>query len=140
MKHSLDDVAIVFYEGDDAQSKVVVSKKDRIKAMFTNVFSNLNDRNGSIIGEKAVFKDSFLSTIIKCDIENSMDLIYNMLEKHIETKDMAYYRDDMDAEPSKEILKVVELIHHLHSHRIPRKYVAGFLLLMVRFIYFPLNN
>ena len=69
-----------------------------------------------------------------------MDLVYNLISKNLKLENTLYYKDDMDAELPKDVIAVIEMIKHLHSHRVPKKFVAGFLLLMVRFVYFPLNN
>lgn len=138
MLHSLSNVCL--FGDEDNQDFVPVTRSDYAKDIFERVFSNLKDVNGNDLSERVDFKESYIPTLEKCDIENSMDLVYNLISKNLKLENTLYYKDDMDAELPKDVIAVIEMIKHLHSHRVPKKFVAGFLLLMVRFVYFPLNN
>jgi len=138
MLHSLSNVCL--FDGEENQDFVPVTKHEYIKDIFERVFYDLKDVDGNDLSGKAEFQEKYISTLEKCDIENTIDLIYKLIGKKIKLGSAIYYKDDMDAELPKDVVIVIEMIKHLHFHRVPKKFVAGFLLLMVRFIYFPLNN
>ena len=136
MKHSLKNMVVVESFIDD-ENLEFYSQGDYIENMFDKVFEDLVDKNGESLRGKARFNPSYLKTIEKCNIENSMDLIYRMLNTHVCPQDSAYFKDDDDSTPSDDVLKVLEFMRHLHNKRIPKRFVGGFLVLMTKFVFFP---
>jgi hypothetical protein len=138
MKYRLDGV--VFADLHDSDNVEFYSQDNYVEDMFDKVFSTLVDNNGIPLKGRAKFKDCYNDTFEKCNIENSMDIVYKLLNKHVQGQNTLYFRDDSDAELSFDVLKILELLNHLHINKIPKRFVAGFLLLMVKFIYFPLSG
>jgi hypothetical protein len=138
MKYQLDGV--VFADLHDSNNVEFFSQGDYIENMFDRVFSTLTDINGIPLKGRANFKDSYKNTFEKCNIENSMVMIYKLINKHVQGQNTLYFKDDCDSELSSDVSKILELLNHLHVNRIPKRFVAGFLLLMVKFIYFPLSG
>jgi len=136
--HRLDDVC--FYDVSEEENFDFYLDEENLEKTFYKVFENLNDVNGSPITNKIVFKKSYIQVVEKCTIENSMDLIYSLLNKHLDYQETTYFRDDSESLPSSDVLKVIELIRHLHGMKIPKRFIGGFLLLMVKFIYFPIQQ
>ena len=142
MMHRLNNMVVIdsltsLIDNDD-ENLEFYSQGDYIENMFDRVFEDLNDKNGNAIRNKARFKLSYLNTIEKCNIENSMDLIYRMLNKHISPQESTYFKDNKESMPSNDVLKVLEFMRHLHEKKVPKRFVGGFLVLMTKFVYFPL--
>lgn len=121
-----------------------------IEKHFIKVFSNLKDAKGNIIGEKINFSKSDFNIILKCDISNSMDFCYSLLNKHIPSTQKIYFideslsatdafddlveRNEINNLPD-DVAKIVEFIHFLSGLKIPQEFVAGFLILMIKYNY-----
>lgn len=137
MMHRLSDICVSFVDDEyDASSYL---EQDNLEKIFLQVFEKINDSNGIPLIGRIKFNESYIQIIEKCTIENSMDLIYRLLNKHIDSQETVYFKDDEKSLPSLDVLKVLELLRHLHEIRIPKKFVCGFLLLLVKFIYFPIQ-
>lgn len=135
--HRLSDICVSFVDDEyDASSYL---EQDNLEKIFLQVFEKINDSNGIPLIGRIKFNESYIQIIEKCTIENSMDLIYRLLNKHIDSQETVYFKDDEKSLPSLDVLKVLELLRHLHEIRIPKKFVCGFLLLLVKFIYFPIQ-
>jgi hypothetical protein len=65
-----------------------------------------------------------------------MDMIYKLLNKHIASQDFAYFKDDDETSLPRDVIKILEFMNHLHKVKVPKRFVAGFLMLMVKFTYF----
>lgn len=124
---------------DDEYDASSYLEQDNLEKIFLQVFEKINDSNGIPLIGRIKFNESYIQIIEKCTIENSMDLIYRLLNKHIDSQETVYFKDDEKSLPSLDVLKVLELLRHLHEIRIPKKFVCGFLLLLVKFIYFPIQ-
>ena len=81
MLHSLSSVCL--FDGEENQDFVPVTKHEYIKNIFERVFSNLKDVDGNDLSGKAEFQEKYISTLEKCDIENTIDLIYKLIGKKI---------------------------------------------------------
>jgi hypothetical protein len=146
-------VSLDYLDDDDSVEKIEVidpRSYDSIEKHFIKVFSNLEDLKGSIIGEKIKFSKSDCNIILKCDINNSMDFCYSILNKHIPATQKVYFVDEsLDSTDSFEnlmernnannlpddVAKIVEFIHFLSGLKIPQEFVAGFLILMIKYKY-----
>jgi hypothetical protein len=133
--HRLDNVVFLDCQEDD--NLEFYSKNDYLESIFNKVFSELHDNNGVLLGNRAIFKHSYINVLEKCNIENSMNIIYKLLNRHLESQESSYFKDDGENLPSGDVLKVIELLNILHVNKVPKRFVAGFLLLMVKFVYFP---
>lgn len=136
--HRLDNVVFLDCQEDD--NLEFYSKNDYLESLFNKVFSELCDNNGVLLGRRAIFKNSYINILEKCNIENSMDIIYKLLNKHVESQESLYFKDDGENLPSSDVLKIIELLNILHLNKVPKRFIAGFLLLMVKFVYFPLAS
>jgi hypothetical protein len=136
MKYRLDDVIIV--DSCEDENIEVINETHCVKTMFYKVFESLKDINGLSLKNRVKFKDSYNNLLEKCTLDNSMELIYKLLNKHILPQESSYYKDEQESMPSNDVLKVIELLNYLHQLKIPKKFVGGFLLLTVKFVYFPL--
>jgi hypothetical protein len=90
-------VSLDYLDDDDSVEKIEVidpRSYDSIEKHFIKVFSNLEDLKGSIIGEKIKFSKSDCNIILKCDINNSMDFCYSILNKHIPATQKVYFVDE----------------------------------------------
>jgi len=136
MMHSLKNVMVI-----DCQDDVeFYAEGNYLEEMFDKVFLNLNDSDGIPLKGRAKYKNNFNDILEKCNIENSIDLVYKLLNKHVSKQDDGYYVDNDESVPSPDVLKVLEFLSHLHDKKIPKRFVGGFLILMVKFVYFPLIN
>lgn len=135
MMHRLDDV--VFFDLQDEDFEYT-SENNCVKKIFKKVFENLDDMNGLPLKDRAKFKDSYHNILEKCTIENSMEIVYNLINKHIPSQENVYFKDDSEKFPSPDIIKIIEFLNYLHEIKVPKKFVGGFLLLIVKFVYFPL--
>lgn len=136
MIHRLDDIDVINCHVDDNFDFYYYG--NYIEDMFDRVFSDLSDINGVALAGRLKYESSYRRIIEKCNIENSMSLVYKLLNKHIKSQESIYFKDDYDSMPSSDVLKIIEFLSYLHDKRIPKKFVCGFLLLMVKFVYFPL--
>lgn len=136
--HRFDGITII--DSQDEDNIEFYSQGNYVEDMFDRVFNDLNDSKGVSLRGRAKFKESYLNVIEKCNIENSMDLVYKLLNKHINTQEKTYFSDDDESLPPKDILKVLEFIRYLHSKKIPKRFVGGFLILIIKLVYFPLNQ
>ncbi len=132
--HRLDNMIIV--DSHDDENLEFYSQGEYVENMFDRVFEDLNDKNGNCLKNKVKFRSSYLNTLEKCTIENSMELIYKLLNSHLSSQETVYFRDDEESTLSSDILKVLEFMRHLHNKRIPKRFVGGFLVLMTKFVYF----
>jgi hypothetical protein len=90
-------VSLDYLDDDDSVEKIEVidpRSYDSIEKHFIKVFSNLEDLKGNIIGEKIKFSKSDCNIILKCDINNSMDFCYSILNKHIPATQKVYFVDE----------------------------------------------
>ena len=134
--HRLDDIDVIGSHVDDNVEFYYYG--NYIENMFDRVFSDLSDINGMALAGRVKYELSYKKIIEKCNIENSMDVVYKLLNKHVKSQESIYFKDDHESIPSPDVLKIIELLNYLHDKRIPKKFVCGFLLLIVKFIYFPL--
>jgi hypothetical protein len=65
-----------------------------IEKHFRTVFDNLKDSNGEILGKKVQFCQKYYDIILKCDLNNSMDFVYQLLNKHVPADENTYFVDD----------------------------------------------
>ena len=126
----------------------------QMEALFHKVFADLKDNKGEIIGKRAIFRKSHYDTLIKCDVENSMELCYSLINQHIPPCTKSYFREDEDDNLAfmedledfeeleekesyfpEDIKKILELINYLKDKKIPQDYVVGFLIIMIKYIY-----
>lgn len=136
MMHSLENVMVV-----DCQDDVeFYAEGNYLEEMFDKVFFDLIDNAGTPLKGRAKYKNSFNGILEKCNIENSIDLVYKLLNKHVSKQEVAYYVDNDKSVLSPDVLKVLEFLNHLHGKKVPKRFVGGFLLLMVKFVYFPSTN
>ena len=134
MMHRLSDALVIDLQ--DGQNLEFYSQGDYVKGIFYKVFENLNDKNGVSLKGKIDFKPSYLDIIEKCNIENSMNIIYKLLNKHIASQDFTYFKDDDETSLPRDVMKILEFMNHLHKVKVPKRFVAGFLMLMVKFTCF----
>lgn len=137
MEFRLNDV-IAHIDHDDAFD--FYTQGNYVENMFDRVFSTLSDSNGMSLKDRAKFKHSYSDIIEKCNIENSMDLIYKLLNKSILGNNNIYFIDKDDSQLPKDVCQILQFLNHLHDNRIPKRFIGGFLLLMVKFVYFPLTE
>ena len=132
--HRLDNMVVI--DNHDDENIEFYSQGDYVKNMFDRVFENLNDKDGNSLKNKVKYKQSYLNTIEKCTIENSMELIYKLLNTYLSSQDSTYFRDNEESMLSADVLKVLEFMRHLHDKKVPKRFVGGFLVLMTKFVYF----
>lgn len=138
MMHRFSDIVVI--DSCEEDNVEFYSQGSYVENMFDRVFDDLNDSKGVCLKDRVKFKNSYLNVIEKCNIENSMDVIYKLLNKHISPQETTYFSDDEEVLPSEDILKVLEFMRHLHRKKIPKRFVGGFLILMVKLVYFPLSE
>jgi hypothetical protein len=138
MEFCLKDAIAYVNHDDDAFE--FYTQGNYVKNMFDRVFFTLSDSNGVSLKGRAKFKHVYTEIIEKCSIENSMDLIYKLLNKNVKSNDNIYFIDNDDSELPKDVCQILRFLNHLHNSRVPKRFVGGFLLLMVKFMYFPLTE
>lgn len=121
-----------------------------VEKHFRTVFDNLKDSNGEVFGKKVQFCQKYYDIILKCDLNNSMDFVYQLLNKHIPADENTYFVDDsqlitddideaIDNNQSNslpdDVSKILEFNYFLQSHKIPQEFVAGFFIIMIKYIY-----
>lgn len=127
-----------------------------IEKLFYHVFNDLKDQKGELLTNKIVFRKTYYDVILKCDICNSMEYIYSLLNKFIPPSEKIYHREESiefvdeldyvdesndqldnsnDCNLPEDVAKIIFLIRYLEEKRIPQEFVAGFLILMIKYIY-----
>ena len=140
----------IFSNDDEIQEVIDIKSYNQVEKYFNKVFNNVKDANGVIIGDRIKFCEKYYNIILRCDINNSMGFIYTLLNKFIPADENTYFVDDTqiltdDFEEMvgsnnannlpDDVKKVLEFTYMLSDLKIPQEFVAGFLILMIKYVY-----
>lgn len=132
--HRLENISL--FDDYEDENIEFYSRDNYLEKMFYTVVESLTDKNGLPLKGRVNFKPSYFELIEKCNIENSMDIIYKLLNQHISSQDSVYFKDNEDSSLPQDVEKVLEFMRHLYKIKIPKRFVGGFLILMTKFVYF----
>lgn len=149
------------FEDDELVTNLTTNSNNQrsysaIEKLFYHVFNDLKDNKGELLTNKIIFRKTYYDVILKCDICNSMEYIYSLLNKFVPPSEKIYHREESvefideldyidesndqldesnDCNLSEDVAKIIFFIHYLEEKRIPQEFVAGFLILMIKYIY-----
>ena len=140
----------VFSNDEEIQQVSDPRSYDQVEKHFIKVFNNVKDSDGVIVGDKIKFCEKYYNILLRCDINNSMSFIYTLLNKHIPADENTYFVDDaqiltdnfnemVESNNSNnlpdDVKRILEFIYRLSDLKIPQEFVAGFLILMIKYVY-----
>lgn len=152
MEFSLNDVfdsnLVDDFESNPQETPVDTTSFSYISGLCAKVIDKLHDLTGKKPNFNFEFTESYYELVKRCDIINSMDFIYKMIFRYVspnnqinvsvedvqqDSEDEVEFYDEPNT--PQEMVIVIDLIQILHQLKIPKQYIAGFLIIMIKYKY-----